>query len=154
MAKATEVQLTSGRSARWQKGLVAASLIGTLVGAAVAVASDPPWWVIRIWAGTALVLTLILVALWASAGEAADLTAVLEKSGVATRADVIHGAIVDDGEQLRSELTLEIRPVGSEAFTVTHRCGDSGCKAAATSVPTTITVLVDASTRTWAAMHG
>jgi hypothetical protein len=150
----TEVQLTSWRSARWQQVLVALALVGTVVGAAFAIASDPQWWVILIWAIAALVLLALLIGLWVAAAESARATDALRKSGVLTRADVLDGQRVDEDDEIRYVLTLEIRPVEHDAFMVTHRCRDERCRAAASAAPTSITTLVDAPTRTWAVVHG
>jgi hypothetical protein len=149
----TEVQLTTWRSARLQQVIVSVSLLGAIVGGVVSVVMDPQWWVILIWAVAALVLLFLLLGLWSAATDSARATDALKRSGVMTRADVIEGEEVVESDEIRYELTLEIRPVGHEAFTVVHRCNENRCKDAAGNVPTSITALVDAATRTWAVVH-
>lgn len=153
MAEPTEVALTSRSSARWQKGVVAVSLVGTVAGAVVAIATDPQWWVILIWVAASLILILIMLGLWAAANQSASATEELRKSGVVTRADVINGERVTQDDEIRYVLTLEIRPVGHDAFTVTHSCSNYKCAEVVNNVPTTITVLADAATRSWAVLH-
>jgi cation transport ATPase len=153
VATPTEIQLTTWRSARWQQAIAGVSLLATLVGAAVAIATQPEWWVVLIWVVAALVLLIILIGLWFAATASARATDALRKSGVATRADVIHGEELVESDEIRYELTLQIRPVGREAFTVIHRCTEDRCKEAASNAPTSITALVDAATRTWAVVH-
>jgi ABC-type nickel/cobalt efflux system permease component RcnA len=150
----TEVHLTSRRSARWQQGLVAFALLGTIVGVGFAITTDPQWWVILVWTVAAVVLLVILIGLWFAARESARASQWLHESGEVTRADVLDGERVDEDDEVRYVLTLEIRPVGHDAFTVTHRCGHERCRAAAEAAPTAITALVDASRRTWAVVHG
>lgn len=154
MTGSTEVQLTSRRSARWQKAVVGVALGGTIIGAAIAIATDPQWWAILIWVVVSLILAFLLVGLWVSATENARATESLLASGIDTRADVIAGERVTLDDEIRYVLTLRIRPVGHDEFTVTHSCSDGRCKTASESVPTTITALVDARTRTWAIRHG
>lgn len=154
MTGSTEVTLTTWRSARWEKGIVAVSLACTIVGAAVAIATDPQWWVILIWGVVGLIMLLLFVGVWDSANESARATDKLRGSGVVTRADVVAGERVIDGDDVHYLLTLEICPVGHEPFTVTHSCGSFRCQEAANNVPTTTTALVDASTRSWAVIHG
>jgi len=92
--------------------------------------------------------------LWFTAEHDARATEELQRSGVVTRADVVHSTEVTDGEEgTRYVLTLEIRPVGHDPFTVTHRCRKDSCEEAMSNLPSTITTLVDASTRTWAILH-
>ena len=147
----TEVILTSRGSARVQKILVGGSLIGAVVGAGFAVTSDAQWWEVAIWMVVSTILFLILAGLWFSAEDNARATELLQKTGIVTRADVIASEVEQTDEDTRAILTLEIRPVESENFTVSHRCSTPECRKA--QPPSTITTLVDASTRTWAVIH-
>ena len=151
MQPSTEVILTSRGSARIQKILVGGSLVGAVVGAGFAVTSDAQWWEVAIWMVVSTILFLILAGLWFSAEDNARATERLQRTGVATRADVLATSVEETDDDIRAVLTLEIRPVESENFIVSHRCSTPECRRA--QPDSTITTLVDASTRTWAVIH-
>lgn len=153
MQPSTEVILTSRGSARVQKILVGVSLAGAVIGAGIAVASGGQWWEIGLWMLASTVLFVILAGLWFAADDSARATEKLQRTGTITRADVIAAGVEETEDDTRAVLALEIRPVGSEAFMVSHNCRSQGCRQAGENLPTTLTALVDASTRTWAVVH-
>ena len=129
------------------------SLAAAIAGAVFSIVVEPAWWMILIWAFVLLVMVLIWGGVWYSMGESAAATEQLRTSGVVTRAEVLSGARFDEDDEIWYELTLEIRPVAHEPFTVVHHCHKWHCKQAEQDAPTTITALVDATTRTWAVIH-
>ena len=153
MTGSTEVKLTSRASARVAKIVVSVSLTAAVVAAVASFITMPEWWMILIWVLVALVMLVLCVSVWGSMSDDVRATERLRETGVVTRADVLSGARIDEDDEIRYDLTLEIRPVGSEPFTVLHRCRALRCKQAERDAPTTISALVDAPTRTWAVIH-
>ena len=141
----SEVTLTSPRSALAQRVLAGTALVATVGIMAVPVFFDEPWWVIVLWELGMLVVVVILLALWASAGESAKETASLRARGITVTAEVLDSTEHDDGESVSHSLTLWI-PVPDGGFEVSHRRhryhGEQHLE-----------VLVDPVVRTWAVVR-
>lgn len=152
MSDCSEVNLIGSRSAFAQKCVLSVSMAATVAGGSVAVGNDPRWWVILVWAVVTLFVAAIAVGHWATVTADLRSTRMLVDTGVVTRADVIESVTESGDDSVTYVLTLRIRPIDGDAFTVTHRCARESCKAAALAVPTTIAVLVDRRTRAWAAL--
>ncbi|MFJ5985761.1 hypothetical protein [Lentzea sp. NPDC092896] len=143
-ANPVEVSLTSPRSALVQRvlaGLTITALAGGMTAVAV---SDESWWSILLWELGMLVVVVLMLALWSTAGESAKETASLRAKGTTVVAEVLDSTAHDDGESVSHELTLWIPSGGG--FQVYHRCdryeGQQHFE-----------VLVDPVVRTWAVVH-
>ncbi|MGW6443160.1 hypothetical protein [Lentzea sp. NPDC055074] len=143
-ANPAEVSLTSPRSALVQRVLAGITIAALAGGMAVLAFSDEPWWSILLWELGMLVVVVLMLALWATAGESAKETASLRARGTTVVAEVLDSSAHDDGESVSHELTLWIPSGGG--FQVHHRCdryeGEQHLE-----------VLVDPVVRTWAVVH-
>lgn len=143
-ANPAEVSLTSPRSALGQRVLAGLTITALAGGMAVLAFSDEPWWSILLWELGMLVVVILVMALWATAGESAKETASLRARGTTVVAEVLDSTAHDDGESVSHVLTLWI-PAGG-GFQVHHRCdryeGEQHFE-----------VLVDPVVRTWAVVH-
>ena len=153
MTPSTEVDFTTRGSSRLIKTVVVLSIVGIAVGMGFVLASSPEWWAALILLIIALVMAVLLLGLFFAVGDSARQTDALRRTGVETRTDVVSATIEDWHEDTVYELVLDIRPSTGESFTATHRCTKARCRETAAAAPTTITALVDASTRTWAVIH-
>ncbi|GGM85814.1 hypothetical protein GCM10011609_22540 [Lentzea pudingi] len=140
----SEVSLTSPRSALAQRVFAGFTITAVAGGMAVLAFSDEPWWAILLWELAMLVVVVLMLALWATAGESAKETAALRARATAVVAEVLDSTRHDDGETVSHELTLWIPSGGG--FQVHHRCdryeGEQHLE-----------VLVDPVVRTWAVVH-
>ncbi|MFD4637703.1 hypothetical protein ACFWN2_10340 [Lentzea sp. NPDC058436] len=93
-----EVVLTSPRSALAQRVLSGVTIAALAGGMAVLAFSDEPWWAIALWELGMLVVVVIMLALWASAGESAKETAALRANGTTVVAEVLDSTSRDDSE--------------------------------------------------------
>ncbi|GLY47241.1 hypothetical protein [Lentzea sp. NBRC 102530] len=145
-----EVVLTDRGSARVQRALAAISIAASVAGGVVVAFSDQAWWAIVLWELGLLVVVFGMLALWTTASDDADQTAALREAGTLVRGEVTDKTVFDVSDAIMYELTLRI-PVPGGGFEDRHRCSRSECTAVLTGGQ--VTVLLDATTRTWAVVH-
>lgn len=151
--ESTETELTTRTFARVTVLIAVLAIIGILVGTA-AVWPGISWGARIIWVGAAVAGTVLFILVGRTVSTQVRPAEALRASGVEIVADVLSAKVEDwhdDGN--RYELRLLLRPSDGDEFMVTHRCGTNRCRDAAKNAPTTIAVLVDGSTRTWAVIH-
>ncbi|MGX7674126.1 hypothetical protein [Plantactinospora sp. DSM 117369] len=150
----TQVHLTTRRSARWERIVTTSALGGTLIGIGVFIVNSDAWWQTLLLVVTGLILAVIGLAAWFSAGQAAEATEKLRASGVRARAEILSAEEEHGGDDIVYRLDLRIVPPGVEAFEVAHRCTKHVCRQAAKQTPPAhLTALVGPDERTWGIVH-
>ncbi|HEX8868694.1 MAG TPA: hypothetical protein VF821_23745 [Lentzea sp.] len=145
-----EVVLTSRGSATVQRVLAGVSIVATLAGGVAIALTGQVWWAVLLQELGVLVLLLVLLALWGSAGANAEETTALVAAGEQVHAEVTEISRYDNGEGWMYELTLRI-PLPDGDVETLHRCTRSEC--AQRPPGSRVVVLIDHTTRNWAVLH-
>ncbi|MEO3930110.1 hypothetical protein ABGB07_40625 [Micromonosporaceae bacterium B7E4] len=150
----TQVHLTTRRSARAEKIVTTSALGGTIIGIGIFIVNSDSWWQTLLLVVTGLILAVIGLGTWFSAGQAAEATEKLQASGVRARAEILSAEEEHGGDDIVYRLDLRIVPPGAEAFEVAHRCTKHVCRQAAKQTPPAyLTALVGPDERTWGIVH-
>ena len=151
-AKPAEVSLTS-RGAALAQRVLAVVTIAALAGGLVAfIVSGEPWWATALWGLCLLVVVVLMLALWFTAGESARQTAALRAVGTTVLGEVVDSSVFEESDEITYELTLRV-PSPDGGVEVRHRCSRYVCSEAAKRGAGHLTVLVDPGVRTWAVVH-
>ncbi|MEU4640624.1 hypothetical protein [Micromonospora sp. NPDC023814] len=150
----TQVHLTTRRSALGERIVTTSALGGTVIGIGIFIANSDAWWQTLLLVVTGLILSVIGLSAWFSAGLAAEATEKLQASGVRARAEILSAEEEHGGDDIVYRLELRIVPSGAEAFEVAHRCTKHVCRQAAKQTPPVyLTALVGPDDRTWGVVH-
>lgn len=148
----TQVDLIGPRGAVVQRILAAALTVTGLVAAALSLPLLPDWWAFGATLGTGILVLLIGVSLWISAGSSSEATTRMRAGGRRVDLPVVTAEeTTDDMERFRLTLLLPV----ADAPRVDHHCHDHRCVLAGRELPgSTLPAMIDESRRVWGVIHG
>ncbi|WP_435748770.1 hypothetical protein [Microbacterium sp. PMB16] len=149
----TQIDLTSRRGGTGQRITAVILAVVGVAGFATSFRSlGPWWWEFALMAFGCAVIVLLAAGLWINAGTSVASTVTLKETGTPVALPVV-AAFETTDEGLRYQLQLRL-PTAEEEYVV-HACGDPRCVAAGRAAPDAeLPVLLDASKKTWAVVHG